>query len=203
MSWLENTLKNYTLQSSLDKIREIQIKQSSPFEIIGVAGTRLWGVDPGIILSQHATVARPPLHILLLLTHHTLLFLFHIKKIVFGLFKSVNFNSRQFFKEHAWTGMQEYFCYFVVQGPCLIVTVHASPAKKTLVVNLDQLPLWTVAEVSKKTARRLKEIPDFQQKPCQDVEIHFLKSVCLTCRSEFCSKKKTPSILKVDENTHI
>lgn len=38
-----------------------------------------------------------------------------------------------------------------MQVPCLIISIHASPTKEALVVDLDQLPLWPMAEVSKET----------------------------------------------------
>ena len=42
-----------------------------PLKVVGSAGAGLRGVDPGVVLGQHAAVTRPPLHVHLLLPHHT------------------------------------------------------------------------------------------------------------------------------------
>lgn len=41
-----------------------------------------------------------------------------------------------------------------MQVPCLIVFLSAFPAEDRLVVDLDELPLRTVAEVTEKAAER-------------------------------------------------
>lgn len=59
-------------------------KKTLPFKIKGCAETRLGGIDPGIVLGQHAAVPRPALHVNLLLAHHAQLVLW--RKIIVHFF---------------------------------------------------------------------------------------------------------------------
>lgn len=47
--------------------------------------------------------------------------------------------------------------------PSLIVSIHASPAKEALVVDFNQLPLWPMAEVSKKSGGQIHKTANFSR----------------------------------------
>lgn len=146
---------------------EIWEGKSLPFKIISCAEARLWGIDPWIVLGQHATVAWPALHIDLLLTHHTQLSLSNTEKVerrnehggrkisVHTLSECTVFTVTTDRRAALEVGNKSVIFnipgYLVVQVPRLIISIHASPAKEALVVDLDQLPLWPMAEVSKET----------------------------------------------------
>ena len=123
-----------------------------PFKIMSSTNTGLGRQDSGVVLSQHAVVSRPALHVNLLLSHHAWLSLsaqqapqLHWLMFVFTAWTY----TRSVVQIHVCCF---YVSYLVVQVPGLIVFFCALPAKDGLVVYLDELPFRTVTEMSKKTA---------------------------------------------------
>lgn len=111
------------------------------------ANTGLGRQDSRVVLSQHAVVSGPALHVNLLLSHYARLALY-AREMGEKHFQSTNTNTGSTFMH----GMDLDF-YLVVQVPGLIVFLCAFPAEDGLVVYLDELPFGTVAKVSKKAAR--------------------------------------------------
>ena len=65
----------------------------------------------------------------------------------------------------------KYCCYLVVQLPFLIIPTHASPAKEAHVVDLDQLPLWPMAEVPEEPGKWFTET-QILDKTVPEIQIH-------------------------------
>jgi len=118
-----------------------------PFKIMSSTNTGLSWKDFGVVLSQHAVVSRPALHVNLFLPHHTRLTLLTQQApqtlwLLLLVMATVHIPVWNVYASH-----------LVVKVPGLIVFLCAFPAKNWLVVNLDELPFRTMTEVSKEAAR--------------------------------------------------
>lgn len=112
-----------------------------PFKIMSTAYTGFRRKDSGVVPSQHAVVSSPAFHVNLFLTHHTRLTLCWHNRAV----------SKWFYTETFQAVQQE--IHLVVEVPRLVVFLCTLPTEDGFVVYLDELPLWAVAEMSKKAAK--------------------------------------------------